>query len=252
MAKTKGVVDKHGRECSRCGVYKLWSEFSRCRAGTNGHVSRCKKCISESFGHKYGGVQSDCVINDVGRECTRCKEFKEWIEYGSGDGPSGYRSRCLKCEAESRGRKYTGKRKRYIINDEGRQCSKCDQYLPWKQFSKNSSAFSGHASHCKECEAKSKRKAKFGIEQYWYNELFAKQNGVCAICGEPEINADSRNGEIKALAVDHDHTTGEVRGLLCNRCNPALGAFRDDVFILKSAIEYLEKHNKKTKKGEKI
>ena len=66
-----------------------------------------------------------------------------------------------------------------------------------------------------------------------YAELLERQGGVCAICRQPE----SVPG--RSLAVDHDHATGAVRGLLCGRCNRALGYFRDDPALLAAAITYL-------------
>ncbi|MBE3042995.1 endonuclease VII domain-containing protein [Candidatus Bathyarchaeota archaeon] len=59
------------------------------------------------------------------------------------------------------------------------------------------------------------------------------QNHVCVICG-------GTNGK-KRLAVDHDHRTGVIRGLLCNRCNQALGLMRDSYELLTNAIKYLQK-----------
>lgn len=77
------------------------------------------------------------------------------------------------------------------------------------------------------------------IEQY--DEISAAQNNVCAICHFPETNKH-QSGTTKDLAVDHCHKTGKVRGLLCFRCNVAIGKMRDSVDILKSAISYLEKN----------
>ncbi len=65
-----------------------------------------------------------------------------------------------------------------------------------------------------------------------YNSMDQSQGGVCAICGKP-----NRNGG--RLAVDHDHTTGVVRGLLCSHCNAGLGQFLDNEDVLASAISYL-------------
>jgi hypothetical protein len=75
-------------------------------------------------------------------------------------------------------------------------------------------------------------KRNYGIGLDFYEQLLGKQDGKCAICGEPE------NG--RALAVDHDHGTGNIRGLLCTNCNNGLGRFRDDVSRLRNAIEYLK------------
>lgn len=77
---------------------------------------------------------------------------------------------------------------------------------------------------------------KFGITLEDYDALLATQNGVCAICGLPP------NG--KNLPVDHDHKTGKVRGLLCDRCNPMLGYAQDNMAILTRAIDYLIKAEK--------
>ena len=74
---------------------------------------------------------------------------------------------------------------------------------------------------------------KYGIAIEDYDRLFELQDGKCAICG------DSDTGKFNHLCVDHDHKTGEVRGLLCNPCNKGIGCLRDDKEILKSAIGYL-------------
>jgi hypothetical protein len=79
----------------------------------------------------------------------------------------------------------------------------------------------------------------YHISKTQYDELFIRQNGLCAICKLyiPEIHEHSP----VPLTVDHDHNTHQVRGLLCCRCNGALGNFRDNIDILKSAIAYLER-----------
>lgn len=83
----------------------------------------------------------------------------------------------------------------------------------------------------------------FGITMDEYNLLLHEQKGVCAICQKPETAM--QRGIIKLLAVDHCHTTGKIRGLLCGRCNPAIGCFREDESIILAAIIYLQKNNKK-------
>ena len=87
------------------------------------------------------------------------------------------------------------------------------------------------------------RERTFGITRYEYAKMFHSQNGVCAICSKPETA--TRNGKIKALAVDHDHKTGEVRGLLCSDCNTGIGKLKEDRSIFISAIRYLDKHSDK-------
>lgn len=78
----------------------------------------------------------------------------------------------------------------------------------------------------------------FNISYSLYEELQEKQSNLCAICGNPEIS--TRNSY---LCIDHNHSTGEVRGLLCNKCNRGLGLFEDNQELLIKAITYL-KNNK--------
>ena len=80
-----------------------------------------------------------------------------------------------------------------------------------------------------------------------YDRLLKDQKGVCAICGREERNKMSSDGMIRSLAVDHNHLTGEIRGLLCSSCNRGLGKFGDDPYRLQSAINYL---NRSVKDGE--
>jgi len=81
----------------------------------------------------------------------------------------------------------------------------------------------------------------YGIGQAEYAAMLERQQHVCAICLCPEETVDRRTGKTKRLAVDHCHWTGLVRGLLCRRCNSALGMFRDSPQILRFATTYLER-----------
>ncbi len=83
-------------------------------------------------------------------------------------------------------------------------------------------------------------KKRFGMTKEQYDEMAAAQGNVCAICSQPETA--SIRGRVLTLAVDHCHESGNIRALLCSACNRALGGFRDDPAILRSAIAYLEKH----------
>ncbi len=75
-------------------------------------------------------------------------------------------------------------------------------------------------------------KYEIGIEEY--NEMFVKQGGRCKICKRHQTQLSKR------LAVDHDHITGKVRGLLCTNCNTGLGMFKDNPENLSEAIKYLQ------------
>ena len=134
------------------------------------------------------------------------------------------------------------------------RCSCCKKDLPSDDFYPDKSRSSGLASKCRPCNAKKslewrannpkaaavharrkEMKAKYGLTLEDYDELLESQGGVCAICNKPSHN-------YRRLAVDHDHETGAIRGLLCDKCNRGLGYFKDNRTTLLKAIEYLENH----------
>lgn len=78
---------------------------------------------------------------------------------------------------------------------------------------------------------------RYGITPEWYDAKLEEQGGVCAICSKPETAVIK--GRTLALAVDHCHDSGAVRGLLCRACNSAIGMFNHDVALLSNAISYL-------------
>jgi hypothetical protein len=75
-------------------------------------------------------------------------------------------------------------------------------------------------------------KNKYGVDEDFYSAMFEAQGGVCAICGSPPP-------ETRPLHLDHDHTTGEARGLLCARCNTMLTYFGDSAEGLQRVMDYL-------------
>lgn len=84
-------------------------------------------------------------------------------------------------------------------------------------------------------ETKQRQRAKhYGLTLEEKESIYESQGGRCAICG-----GDGTNGKWDTLYIDHDHKTGKVRGLLCARCNFALGQFDDDISRLEKAAEYL-------------
>lgn len=83
------------------------------------------------------------------------------------------------------------------------------------------------------------RRGVLGVTKAKYAKMLAEQNGLCAACRQEESLVF--RGKIRSLAVDHDHKTGSVRGLLCNRCNRVLGFVSDSRELLEALIEYLGK-----------
>lgn len=123
-------------------------------------------------------------------------------------------------------------------------CKKCGENKPLDDFYVNKQMRSGRVNQCKACVSKRYRETTTRQREHWlrrnyqlttdeYDEMLASQNGVCAICHEKCTNG-------RRLAVDHDHRTGKVRGLLCSKCNTALGGFRESEDLLQKAIRYLQ------------
>jgi hypothetical protein len=147
---------------------------------------------------------------------------------------------------------------------ETKLCRKCDTTKPLDDFHRDKRSRSGRTTYCKGCQvAKSRQwyadnperaaaqtrlrvqrnpdvyrdqnyRLKYGITLAEYDSLLELQGGVCKICKHAEGRAATAN-----LAVDHDHSTGEVRGLLCSNCNRALGLFEDSPELLQNAAAYL-------------
>jgi hypothetical protein len=86
----------------------------------------------------------------------------------------------------------------------------------------------------------------YGITDVDYKEMLMNQGGVCKVCkGPPNVLGQKR------MAIDHNHKTGEVRGLICMICNVMLGHAKDSIQILTSAIEYLKSEPTKFRYGRK-
>lgn len=128
---------------------------------------------------------------------------------------------------------------------ETKTCTFCSEVRPVDDFARNCNSRDGRRHQCKTCIRRAHPPRRtlrgdlrpYGLSVVEYRLLQLAQEDRCAICGEPETQ--TYRGQVKRLAVDHDHDTGEVRGLLCSQCNRALGMFNDDAGRLRSAVEYL-------------
>ena len=126
-------------------------------------------------------------------------------------------------------------------------CRRCNIPKPLSSFGLHPDTRDGRQSNCLSCgkeltkafRAKTGYRRKRSLQKLYgitiedYNNMFAAQQGKCAICGRHQSEFD------RIFVVDHDHTTGVVRGLLCSRCNNGLGMFQDSTKLLVEAIRYL-------------
>jgi hypothetical protein len=133
-------------------------------------------------------------------------------------------------------------------------CSSCKEAKYLKDFSKNKNRPDGHHTQCKLCRSKYKpseesrkknnerlriwnRFKATGFTQEDFESKLAEQDGKCAICGTTDSGS-------MAFHADHDHKTGQKRGVLCHKCNTGLGLLKDDINILCSAINYINYYTK--------
>ena len=143
------------------------------------------------------------------------------------------------------------------MSDELVHCAKCDEIKPrtafynWKHTTKP-------RRPCKSCISVDRRaryaandgdrashaqvlREKYQLTPADYERMLVEQDGRCAVCGKPET-ARGRGGAPRRLAVDHDHRTGEVRELLCHRCNLVTWAVEGNPSLLDKIRRYLERH----------
>ena len=144
--------------------------------------------------------------------------------------PSEYAKDCL-CKMEhALGFVITGKQRRKIY-----------QHNYQKQWNRNRDAGRGRRPYTRHKDQASFMRHKsaraYGITGKRFDEMLEEQNGACAICKRQETI--TRLGKLLPLSIDHDHTTGKIRGLLCGECNRGLGKFKDNPELLIEAAKYL-------------
>ncbi len=119
-------------------------------------------------------------------------------------------------------------------------CPRCQQYRAFERFTPRRSSKDGMAGYCMTCASEGaleyRLKRVFNLTIADYDTMLEAQNGRCAIC--------QRKPQARRLAVDHNHKTGAVRGLLCTRCNhKLLGASNESSEILRRAADYLDSYD---------
>jgi len=114
-----------------------------------------------------------------------------------------------------------------------KQCRSCGVEKPLSEYHLRSDT-NKHQNGCKTCYHSDQMRRNYGITLVDYDRMYEEQSGLCAICHLPQIS--NRNTR---FCVDHNHTTGEVRGLLCDTCNRGIGLLKDDPRLLTKAADYI-------------
>jgi hypothetical protein len=129
---------------------------------------------------------------------------------------------------------------RYKTTQLGKKvCCKCGLPQDITEFGKDHHSGDGLRYHCNTCDVKRQRHnavLRYYDDPEQYDTIFAEQGGVCACCGQPETA--KLKGKIKLLAVDHNHKTGKIRQLLCQRCNLVIGLVNEDPDLCELLKQY--------------
>lgn len=184
--------------------------------------------------------------------CTKCnvaqpvENFRKYPDYRSGA--------CKDCERKYHTQYLRKTRKddvplykREVLLAEGLgYCGQCKGTFPLSDFRKSNRTLIGYEGTCRTCKGflqrASRVKRYYKLEYKEYLSMLENQQDKCAIC--------LTTFEAKSICVDHNHNTGDVRGLLCHTCNRALGLFKDSKKILSRTLQYLDGSHKIPLNGE--
>lgn len=163
------------------------------------------------------------------KKCTRCKENKELHRFTKCiNSKDGAYSQCKDCKSQlaREYRKNNPEKAKELDRKRGAKYREKSKDTRKIYYNKNKNKFKNRIIL-----------KKFGISLDDYNKMFEKQKGCCGICNthQSEFNI--------SLAIDHCHTTGKIRGLLCNHCNMGIGLFNENIKTLEKSIEYLKQYN---------
>ncbi len=178
----------------------------------------CKRSLEETSFHKSSktsdGLQSQC------KECTRAHQ-KRWLE------------RRPEKVAEYREASRVRMVGKYATDEDHRETVR-QRVRDWR-------AKVG-PEHVAKIQRKQLLKREYSMTLEQFEAMLATQKGVCALCG--------KDGGKRGLSVDHDHDTGGIRGLLCTRCNVALGVIGDNIEGVQKVMEYLRKPQRNFEQSE--
>lgn len=200
--------------CTKCKQVLPHDAFHKSSHYISGLKNRCKNCCKEmndNWKARYlnGEIQHKIPTHKI---CKGCKvEFLNTSDnFYTRLGGALTDGKCKKCRMAA---DYAIVKRKKLINPD----------------------------HFKLTQRKSCIKSAYGLSLEDYDNMFKKQNGVCAIYDQPETKL-FRNGKLTNLSIDHCHETGVVRGLLCHACNTALGTFKDSIDLLDKAKWYVSLH----------
>lgn len=161
------------------------------------------------------------------KKCSKCGNIKYLTQFHKSSRREKFDGRSTVCKLCTRTREIELISKSETLKE--KECHTCNEVKPASEFHKNSGKRGGLSEHCKSCRNTNIVEKRYNLSKGQLEQMKKQVDNKCQIC----------NNELP-LAVDHCHSTGKVRGLLCGNCNNGLGRFKDNISYLKNAIKYLE------------
>lgn len=182
------------------------------------------ECARNAKTPRMSRIRERVPVTPTEQCCSRCGLVKPAAAfYKARWNASGITGVCKEC----RRNEYATKIK--PVTSQEKTCRKCQRTLPGTEFYPHKHTGDGLSSLCKDCSKRSVKLVKYGKDAERLLDL-----DTCEICGLKMS---------VGMHIDHNHSTGEVRGVLCPGCNSGLGHFRESIPSLRSAINYLLKYN---------
>jgi len=223
--------------CSRCRRELPLSRFAKRAASRDGLQNYCRQCTAEwAQEHRPRKQRVGPAVAEGMKWCRRCEVVRPMADFPkhskTRDGLQVY---CRTCFADSyrQRRAAAGKVVRPADVPDGHKfCRGCQQIKPQAAFSGITGKRARLTFRCNDCTSRRDRERhlqySYGLTEADVAAMLTTQRGVCAICQAAD-----------AVHIDHDHATDAVRGMLCFRCNAALGQLDDDPEVLVRAARYL-------------
>lgn len=238
--------------CRVCKEIKETTEFTKNNQRKTGYDSKCKACHAH-YNKKYvvqrrkeNQTPKEKTIVD-NKYCLSCfveQSIANFVKcFSSKDG---HRNTCVTCDKKRRHDLMEERLRARVNNNIPLRCPDCGVYTEIKDC--HLYQLKRKLTRCKSCQIIKDNKIKdlrtisasCTITRIEFEFLLKKQNGVCAICKNQETR--KMNGKLMRLSVDHNHTTEQIRGLLCSSCNRGIGFMKESSVFLRDAADYLDSY----------
>lgn len=227
--------------CIKCKVAKPLTAFYAHKETKKGIRRTCIECTSAEYQEMKREKAALALDLQSVKACSKCKVVQPYIEFFSNPTTkTGRGSQCKTCMHASYVKNKEEKSEYNKLWRAANSAQIAENKKQWMIDNKEYAAAQNRERRTKNPSAwKDGNLRRYGLTWSTYLDMLEKQGGVCAICDIPATECT------KGLYVDHNHTTGEVRALLCLHCNSALGYVRESLDVTLSLAKYIQDHEKK-------